>query len=302
MKKSTQKILIQNLFLASSTPLTLADRRLYNYLLHNAFHHFLKQDSFKILLTELIGVYGAGLPPLERLKESFRRLIRTLIEYEVDGKWNITSLLEKAELDEKLEQVTYSYPVECKMLFKDPIILEKSLIQAHFTQKYSNLLYEILATAHYAKKSTLSLEITDLRSRLHIHEGKLTNFSDLDRFALVPAIKEINSYASFAVKYFTKRKGMKVTDVIFEMTSKRDISNTENVIPPKRPRLFIDNPDMERAYAYLLNAETDERRKFFDLARKTAEKKNKRITEEEFDRPDLWFKWVERQLLTKTKD
>jgi len=299
MAKPIQKWVVKNLFLASSTPLTLADRRLYNYLLRNAFNRFLKQASFKILLTDLIGVYGAGVPSLERLKESFRRLIRTLIEYEVDEKWIITSLLEKAELDEKSAQVIYSYPAECKRLFYDPFILEKCLIQAHFIQKYSNLLYEILATAHYAKESTLFLEITDLRSRLHIQEGKLINFNDLDRFALTPAIKEINSYASFAVKYHTQRKGMKVIGITFEMHSKREISNVENIIPAKHPRLFIDNPEMERAYAYLLNAETNERRKFFDLACKMAGKKKEKIAEEEFDRPDLWFKWVEHQLIKK---
>lgn len=295
-----EKLLIQNLLLTSSIPLTLADRRLYNYLLHNAFDAFGKQQNFNIPLAELAGVYGAGLPSIERLKESLRRLLRTLIEYEVRGKWSITNLLEKAELDDQLNQLIYSYPSECKRLFKDPFILEKCLIQAHFSQKYSNLLYELLATTHYAKESTYTIEVTDLRSRLHIPEGKLTNFSDLNRFALIPAITEINSYASFAVKYHTRRKGMKVTAIIFEMSQKRNISNIKNsrkVIPIKRPRLFIDNPETEQAYAYLLNAETDERRKFFNLACKLAKKNNHKISEEEFDRPDLWFKWIENHII-----
>src|SRR5204863_2036334 len=99
--------------------------------------------------------------------ESLRRLMRTLIEYETSkGKWIITNLIEKAELDEGVGQLSYSYPAACKLLFMDSFTLEKCLIQAHFAQKYSNLLYEILASAHYAKQSTLSIEISDLRSRL----------------------------------------------------------------------------------------------------------------------------------------
>jgi plasmid replication initiation protein len=174
------------------------------------------------------------------------------------------------------------------------------LIQAHFTQKYSNLLYEILASAHYAGGQYIAIDIADLRSRLQLPENKLVNYSDFDRFVLTPASREINSHASFATKYHTERKGMKVTRVVFEMTNKRNISQLESaihVIPPKRPRLFIDDPEIEAAYAYLLNAETNERRKYFDMACRRAMKNKQAIDEGVFDRPDLWFKWIEKELL-----
>lgn len=297
------KLITKDLFLSHSIPLTLADRRLYNYLLHYAFDKLAKQLNFAIPLTELEGVYGAGQPVIDRLQESLRRLMRTLIEFELptEQKWVVTSLLALAELDEKKLLLHYAYPAYCRELFLDPFTLERCLIQAHFTQKYSNLLYEILASVHYANENTLSIEIIDLRSRLQIAENKLTNFNDLDRFLLTPALKEINAHASFAVKFQTQRKGMKVTHVVFEMVNKKNIlSNTDakQIIPPKRPRLFIDNPDLERAYANLLIAETKERRKFFELARKHAAKKKELLDEEIFDRPDLWFRWVENELLT----
>jgi hypothetical protein len=292
---------VKNLLLHSSTELALSDRRLYNYLLHNAFNGLSKQLDFKISLTELEGVYGISLPPIDRLKESLRRLMRTLIEFETpSGEWIITNLLARAELDKLQGKLYYSYPLDCRQLFTHSLTLEKCLIQAHFTQKYSNLLYEILSEAHFSKQTQISLEIADLRSRLHIPDNKLSNYNDLDRFVLTPAIKEINSYASFAVKFHTARKGMKVINVIFEMATKKNLFNIENasqIIPQKRPRLFIDNPALENAYAYLLNAETKERRKFFEIAIKNAAKEKKIISEEEFDRPDLWFKWVESKIL-----
>lgn len=277
-------------------PLTLADRRLYNYLLHNALDHLSKRLDFVIPLAELAGVYGSGAPPADRLKESLRRLIRTLIEFELPNKkWVVTSLLDKAELDEAKAQLNYSYPLNCRQLFTDAFTLERCLIQAHFTLKYSNLLYEILAAAFYTQQTNYSLEIADLRGRLQIAADKLTNFSDFDRFTLMPAIDEINSYASFAVKYDTTRKGMKVTHVVFTLTGKNNLMqpiNARLVLPPKRPRLFIDDPATERAYAHLLNAETKERRRFFDLARKKAAKKKQPLAEELFDRVDTWFRWV----------
>lgn len=298
-----KKLIIQDLLLSSAIDLTLSDRRLYNYLLHNAFNKLEKKLYFEMPLTQLEGIYGTGLPPVDRIKESLKRLIRTLIEFKTSkGHWVITSLLERAELDESTGVLSYSYPLYCRHLFTNPFTLERCLIQAHFTQKYSNLLYEILSQAHYSKQKVISLEISDLRGRLHIQDNKLSNYSDLDRFVLTPASNEINSYASFAVKFHTERKGMKVTHVIFEITSKKNLLNIENakqVIPPKRPRLFIDNPELEKAYAYILNAETKERRKYFDLAVKQAYKKKIIIEEDQFDRPDLWFKWIEHDLLKK---
>lgn len=292
----------KNLLLESPTPLTLADRRLYNYLLHNAFNRLKDSLNFSIALEDLQGVYGTGHPPTARLKDSLKRLMRTLISFEKDNQWIITNLLEKAELDQTKAKLFYSYPSHCQELFTNALTLEKSLIQAHFTLKYSNLLYEILADAHYDKQNVLKVEINELRSQLGIADNKLSNFSDFTRFVLNPALAEINAHASFAVKFETQRKGMKVTDVIFDIQTKKNISRLDDpkqIIPPKRPRFFIDNPEAEKAYAYLLNAETKEREKYFALAQKQALKKKIKIAEDELDRPDLWFSWVQEMLVHK---
>jgi hypothetical protein len=293
----------KNILLTPAAKLTLADRRLYNYLPHHAIPNLKKKLSFTIKLEELKGVYGSGLPPEDRLKESLRRLMCTLVEFETaSGQWALISLLVQAEISIKDNQLHYTYPSYCQSLFTHPFTLEKCLIQAHFHQKYSNLLYDVLANTFYAGRLTLALEAADLRSRLHIPEKKLTNFGDFNRFALSPALDEINAYASFAVKFHTQRKGMKVTHVIFGMTEKRAITpnaEAQSVIPPKRPRLFIYNPKIEQAYAFLLNAETHERRKYFDLACKRAQKANQFMNEENFDRPDLWLHWVEKDLCAK---
>lgn len=292
----------RNLLLTSATDLTLSDRRLYNYLLHNAFSKPERQLDFSIPLVELKGVYGTGLPPIGRLRESLKRLTRTLIEFEISPRtWILTSLLEKSELDEQQEELRYSYSTHCRDLFLDPFTLEKCLIQAHFTQKYSNLLYEILSEAHFSGQETVTIDVSDLRDHLLIPTKKLSNFGDLKRFVLIPALAEINAYASFAVKFDTERKGMKVTHVIFKMIQKKNISSTKakDIIPPRRPLFFIDNPEAESAYAYLLNAETEIRRKLFNKALKSAAKSGVSIDEEDFDRPDLWFQWIQSELMDK---
>lgn len=63
-------------------------------------------------------------------------------------------------------------------------------------------------------------------------------------------------------------------------------------IPKKRPRLFINNPEEEYFYAYLLNAKTKERRKYFKIAVKNAVKEGIKLDEVTFDTPDKWYQWA----------
>ncbi len=294
------KFIIKQLQLSSVVPLTLADRRLFNYLLLHAFDQLSSQKKFIIDFDQLQGVYGNDLPSLEHLKKSIRRLTHTIIELEVKPKkWMMTSLLGQTELIEDENQIFYSFSSLCCQLFTDPVTLEKCLIQAHFIHKYSSLLYDILASAHYAHQLSYVIDLSDLRDRLQLSLEKFRNFGDFNRFVLMPAIDEINSYASFAIKFHTIRKGMKVLQIVFNITNKRTIplSQAKSVIPPKRQQLFIEDPETERSYAYLLNAKTNERRKYFNLARKKAAKNHQTIPEELFDCPDEWFQWVKNHIL-----
>ncbi|HVV68491.1 MAG TPA: replication initiation protein [Gammaproteobacteria bacterium] len=301
MPSIPKNLVTTHLLLSSSMPLTLSDRRLYNYLLLHALPQLKKTQNFTLPLAELKGVYGTNIPLAMPVKESLRRLLRTLIEFQSEPqKWIVTSLLEHGELDEQKQELHYAYSDYCCWLFTQPLTLEKCLIQAHFTQKYSNLLYEILSQAHFANQKTLTLEATDLRDRLLTLEKKFSNFGDFKRFVLMPALYEINAYASFAVKFHLQKKGMKVTHVMFEMTPKRKLTrltDVATVIPPKRPIFFIDNPELEKAYSYLLNADTPLRRKLFNKAIKAAKTTGIVLDEEAFDCPDVWFDWVQNELL-----
>lgn len=133
-----------------------------------------------------------------------------------------------------------------------------------------------------------------MRARLNIPADKMRNFTDFNRFVLIPALKEINSYASFAVKIEENRQGRKVTELNFIFTDKIQMATktAKDIISERRPKLFIDNPKEELAYAYLLNATTEERRRFFTLAQQKSKTEKKKLLEEIFDRPDLWYSWI----------
>lgn len=292
---------ITELLLTSSEPLTLADRKLYNYLLRHAYDQLQTTTQFSMPLTELCGVYGTKVPTSAQLTASTRRLMITTITYLKKTDKQITQqvvpLLAGVTVSE--QRIQYEYSQLIIDILTNPLHLERCLIQAHFIYKYSNLLYELLATTHYAGNNEHTVEIGELRKILRIPDNKMPNFTDFNRFVLTPSVKEINCYASFATHYEMLRKGRKVTHLNFIFNSKVNISAQQSakaVIPPRRPNLFIEDPNLEWTYAFLLNTDTPTRRKYFEKALKTKQGQA-HLTEADFDRPDSWYFLIAKDVL-----
>lgn len=284
--------------LLKSEELALSDRRLFNYLLHHAFATLKTQTHFSINIDALTGVFGATTPSIEQLKRSLCRLQRLIVNFETDNKdntWVQTPLLSTVEIDTQHKILHFSYTtIACKLLVKSEI-LEQLLIQAHFEYKYSITLYELLTEAVINNQREFSIETLELRIYLNIDEDKLKNFNDFNRFALQPAIAEINAYASFTIILSTKRKGRKVTHLVFNIQRKHQIQqklSAKYVIPVKRPHIFIEDPEKEKLYSRILMASTAERNKFFTLAKKKATTAGVALHTDDFDTPDTWFKWL----------
>lgn len=85
--------------------------------------------------------------------------------------------------------------------------------------QYSPRLYELLKS--YQKNNIeWRFGIDKLKSLLDCKNYK--NFNDFKRFALEPAVREINEYTDLKIAYDTERLGRKVTDVRFFMVSKSE--------------------------------------------------------------------------------
>lgn len=283
--------------LLKTVDLSLSDRRLLNYLLIHAFNDFKKKSHFKIHQTDLEGVFGINPPSHDILHSSLLRLQKLIITFMFEKKgvecWAQTALL--SSICTEGDELKYCFPELAIALLKHPKTLERILIQAHFECKYSFLLYELLSDAIFANKETFLIEITFLRKHLNINENKLRSFNDLNRFAIQPALEEINAYASFCSEFTTMRKGRKVTHIDFQLTNKRIISNKQSIIeiiPPKRPKFFIQNPKRVKLYSDILMASTTERKKYFKQAIAKAKLSGVKLLLEEFDTPDTWFKWI----------
>ncbi|MFV0362855.1 MAG: replication initiation protein [Suipraeoptans sp.] len=89
-----------------------------------------------------------------------------------------------------------------------------------FTSQYAERLYEIIKSLDY--KKLVDFDIDDLRQRLAISETQYTNFKDLRRRALEPAIKDINEFTDLELQMKEVRGYRnKVIKVIFVVDKKK---------------------------------------------------------------------------------
>jgi len=290
-----------------STPddLVLADRRLFNYLIHNAFSNPVENTPYEIDFDSLSGVFSSKAPDIARLLSSLDKLLKITLTVEYTNtppRICVLNLLSNVDVDSQARKLHYCFPKGFQDIVHDPELLERCLIQAHFEYKYTGCLYRILVKHAFSTQcdTPLNIELNSLREQLAIEEGKLKNFNDFVRFVLQPSLDELSWYASFRASYDTIKQGRKVIALTFTIHNKRAIPalhDAEQVVPMQRPALFIEDPKEEKAYSYLLNAPTKERKTYFQIAIENAKKKRKTIAITSFDTPDVWFEFCKKELI-----
>jgi len=88
-----------------------------------------------------------------------------------------------------------------------------------FTSQYSERLYEILKSLSH--KTIIDFDPDDIAVRLGVPQSYRNNYADFKRFALEPAIKDINEYTDLDID-IRERRGRynKVTTVLFSLRQK----------------------------------------------------------------------------------
>lgn len=85
------------------------------------------------------------------------------------------------------------------------------------SSQYSPRLYELLKSYQFNNKQWF-FEIDELKHKLDCKN--YTNFADFKRFALEPAVKEINKYTDIIIDYLVEKEGRKVVRIKFFMAKK----------------------------------------------------------------------------------
>ena len=100
-------------------------------------------------------------------------------------------------------------------------------------------LYQLLESVSNLNKSRLDIGVDELREFLNVPKGKLSSWSEFFRFALLPAIDEINSnpeisWLSVDHELIRKGRGGKVQRVVFDVTKTEERISFEQQIGSKK--------------------------------------------------------------------
>jgi hypothetical protein len=191
--------------ISGAGPLTLAARRLYNALVAHAFGPDMAKEGHEwtIALAEVRGTHKGS----ERIADSVLALMRTVVTVRLtNGQTRRVQLLGGNDMgDERRSRgvLTYSFDRRLVELLKHSTIFGKLeiAVMLAFSTKYALALYEAVARrARLSHRFAEEWSLEELRDILGVPTGKLTTFGNLNRYAIKPAVKEINAFAAFGVR------------------------------------------------------------------------------------------------------
>ena len=199
------------------TPLTLADRRIYNQLLANAWEKIDQDVTHTVPKKELRGSHNVN----DRVGESIQRLMAAVVQVynERDGKpATLRVQLLGGNIEEKSNDglLHYRFPTELREILKDSTIFARIRKDVMFalSSKYALALYEMLQKrGNLGHQWAEEFELERFRQLLGVEEGKLLEFKHLNDRAIKPAVMEVNGLADFGCKIEPITEGRKVVRV-----------------------------------------------------------------------------------------
>jgi hypothetical protein len=206
------------------TPLTLADRRIYNQLIAHAWDWIDQPIEHVIPKRNLRGSHNVN----DRVGESIERLMAAIVKVRVvrEGKAEIERvqlLGGNVEQERPDGMVRYEFPAKLRRIIKESTIfarLQKEVMFA-LSSKYALALYEMVQKrGNLTSRCSEEFELGELRELLGIPKGKLPLWGNLYQRALEPAMKEVSALSDFEVSIEPLKSGRKVTGVRLGWTHK----------------------------------------------------------------------------------
>lgn len=207
-------------------PYTEIDRKLWATLVAIAWDDLAKKSIHEANARDIARLFRelkGGQSGSEWVMASAKRLMQSQLEWEDETETGAVSLLSGLRIKKVSGAIFYQF---------SDFLIEKlrdnkqfSRLRLHFmiglSGKYSVTLYMLLESAANRRNPVVELSIDDLRHVLSVSEGKLSRWVDLNRFAIEPAMRQINDNATaagFSVDVETVMKGRKFERVRFKVT------------------------------------------------------------------------------------
>ena len=230
--------LIQN----SRFNLNLRQQRILLYLISRIKPTDKDFQLYEFNLTDFCQVIGIGLSggrDYADLKEQIQELASKCVWVKMPGdKEVLCRWIEKAIINHKSGTLQIRLDNDMR-----PFLLE---LKNNFTQyeliytlqfkcKYSIRLYELIKSFHFDEQFPLTktFEIDELKKRLSAETYK--EYRDFKRFALAPAVREINNYSDKDIEVIETKRGRKVLNLTFNIYSK----------PSEQTQIIFDNINKE---------------------------------------------------------
>lgn len=207
-------------------PYTEIDRKLWATLVALAWDDLAKKSIHEANARDIARLFRelkGGQSGSEWVMASAKRLMQSQLEWDDAEEMGAVALLSGLRIKKISGQIFYQF---------SDFLIEKlrdnkqfSRLRLHFmiglSGKYSVTLYMLLESAANRRNPVIELPIDDLRHVLSVPEGKLSRWVDLNRFAIEPAMRQINDNATaagFSVEVETVSKGRKIERVRFKVT------------------------------------------------------------------------------------
>ena len=200
------------------SPLTLTDRRIYNLLIANAWDRITEPVEHVIDKGDLRGSHNGN----ERIEDTIRRLMSAIAEVKItrDGKVAIKRvqlLGGNVEQEDDRGRLYYTFPNQLIEIIKESEVFGrlKTQVMYCFKSKYSLALYEIMQKRVGLKyKQAEHFTVSELRSLLGVPKDKLTRFPDFNKYALQPALREVNTLSDHTITLAMIKKGRRVDQLM----------------------------------------------------------------------------------------
>jgi replication initiator protein len=199
------------------SPLTLSDRRIYNLLIASAWDRIERPVTHSIAKRELRGTRDAN----DRVGESVERLMSAIarLEIEKEGKRYIRRVQLLGATDEGRDEdgvLYYCFPAELRAIIRDSQVfarLRRDVIFA-LSSKYALCLYEVLQKrGNLGWKWSEEFTLERFRQFLGVEPGKLSIFKNLNKWAIQPAVLEVNRLSDYGCSLNPVLAGRKVVGI-----------------------------------------------------------------------------------------
>lgn len=198
----------------SQQELSLQDRRILNLLIEHAGPNIVNKDEHRIAMSALRGRHKGG----ERVRDSILRLMTTIVEVPVrdeNGKHAtrrgqfLSDTTATDDEDDPDGEVRYSFSKTMRQVIAKSQYWGrlKAYVICSFQSKYALALYEALCLRANLEIAEQELSETDFRALLGLLEDKLKPFKNLKKWAIDPAVEEINALSDFWVEVDPIREG-----------------------------------------------------------------------------------------------